>query len=88
VQRQPVTSPMDTWEGEEELVEAAGEEEGLPEAEEMEDVEGYLPEAEEEEEEVLEEEKPEEKPDLDHLARQVYPFIKRLLAVERERMAR
>jgi hypothetical protein len=87
VQRQPVTSPMDTWEGEEELVEAAGEEEGLPEAEEMEDVEGYLP-TEEEEEEELEEEKPEEKPDLDRLARQVYPFIKRLLAVERERMAR
>ncbi len=93
VQRQPFTSPLDTWEGEEALVEEAGEAEeevGLPEPEEMEDEEDYLSETEEEEEEeeLPEEEEPREKLDLDRLARQVYPLIKRLLAVERERMTR
>jgi hypothetical protein len=79
--RPPFTSPSDLREEEEDLMETAEEE----------DEEGYLLGIEEEEEEELpelEEEPEEEELDLDHLARQVYPFIKRLLAVERERMAR
>ena len=88
VQRQPLPSFPDVWEMEEELVGAEEEEAELPTTEEE---EGYLPDEEEgEEEEILEPEKePEEKElDPDHLARQVYPFIKRMLAVERERTAR
>jgi len=82
-------SPRDFEMGKEELV-GTGDEDYLPETKEEEEKEGYLPASEEEEEEgeLLEEEPEEEKPDLDRLAQQVYPFIKRLLAVERERMAR
>jgi hypothetical protein len=51
-------------------------------------VEDIATEVGEEFEEAEEEAEPEEiTPDLDRLARQVYPFIKRLLAVERERRA-
>jgi hypothetical protein len=83
-------SPRDFEMGKEELV-GTGDEDYLPETKEEEEKEGYLPAPEQEEEEggLLEVEEPEEeKPDLDRLAQQVYPFIKRLLAVERERMAR
>lgn len=39
-------------------------------------------------ERVAESIEPEPQPDLDNLARQVYPLIKRMLAIERERLSR